>query len=142
MCGITGFAGDGTETDLRAMCAALRHRGPDGHGIHIDRRFRVGLGHERLVVIDPAGGGQPMWNEDGTVGVVFNGEIYNAGELRDQLVTSGHRFSSDHSDTEVLVHGYEQWGQDLPIRLHGMFAFGVFDAAKGQLLPEEKALLR
>ncbi|HUK34728.1 MAG TPA: asparagine synthase (glutamine-hydrolyzing) [Vicinamibacterales bacterium] len=133
MCGIAGFAGDGTETDLQTMCAALRHRGPDGHAIHIDRRFRVGLGHERLVVIDPTGGGQPMWNEDGTVGVVFNGEIYNAGELRDQLVTSGHRFSSHHSDTEVLVHGYEQWGQDLPIRLNGMFAFAVFDAAKGQL---------
>jgi asparagine synthase (glutamine-hydrolysing) len=133
MCGIAGFAGDGTETDLRAMSAALRHRGPDGQGIHVDRRFRVGLGHERLVVLDPVGGHQPMWNEDGTIGVVFNGEIYNAPELREQLVASGHCFSSDHSDTEVLVHGYEEWGQELPARLNGMFAFAVFDATEGQL---------
>jgi len=134
MCGIVGFAGDGTETDLRFMSAALQHRGPDGQGIHMDRQFHVGLGHERLAVIDPAGGYQPMWSEDGTVGVVFNGEIYNARELRDQLVDCGHRFSSDHSDTEVLVHGYEQWGRDLPIRLDGMFAFAIFDANAGQLL--------
>jgi len=133
MCGIAGFAGNGTESDLRTMSAALRHRGPDGQGVHMDRRFRVGLGHERLVVIDPAGGRQPMWNEDGTVAVVFNGEIYNARELRDQLVACGHQFSSDHADTEVLVHGYEQWGRDLPLRLNGMFAFAVFDAAQGRL---------
>jgi asparagine synthase (glutamine-hydrolysing) len=133
MCGIAGFAGDGTESDLRFMSAALRHRGPDGQGVHLDRRFRVGLAHERLVVIDPAGGHQPMWNEDGTVGVVFNGEIYNARDLRQQLISAGHRFSSDHSDTEVLVHGYEEWGSDLPIRLNGMFAFAVFDAADGRL---------
>jgi len=134
MCGIVGFAGDGTEMDLRFMSAALQHRGPDGQGIHMDRQFHVGLGHQRLAVIDPAGGYQPMWREDGTVGVVFNGEIYNARELRDQLVDCGHRFSTVHSDTEVLVHGYEQWGRDLPIRLDGMFAFAIFDANAGQLL--------
>lgn len=133
MCGITGFAGQGTEHDLRAMSAALRHRGPDGQGIHLDHRFAVGLGHERLVVIDPAGGHQPMWNEDGTVAVVFNGEIYNAGDLRDRLSAAGHRFVSDHSDTEVLVHGYEEWGRDLPARLNGMFAFAIYDAAAGLL---------
>lgn len=99
----------------------------------MDQRFRVGLGHERLVVLDPQGGHQPMWNEDRTVAVVFNGEIYNAKDLRDELSTRGHRFASDHSDTEVLVHGYEQWGRDLPIRLNGMFAFAVFDAVEGRL---------
>jgi asparagine synthase (glutamine-hydrolysing) len=133
MCGITGFAGAGSEMDLRVMSATLRHRGPDGQGVHIDTRFRVGLGHERLVVIDPRGGHQPMWNEDETVAVVFNGEIYNAPELRQQLIGHGHHFASDHSDTEVLVHGYEQWGRDLPIRLNGMFAFAVFDARHGEL---------
>jgi asparagine synthase (glutamine-hydrolysing) len=133
MCGISGFAGTGTEQDLRCMSAALRHRGPDGQGIHLDGRLRVGLGHERLVVIDPAGGHQPMWNEDGTVAVVFNGEIYNARELRDELVACGHRFSSDHSDTEVLVHGYEQWGDALPLRLNGMFAFAAFDRTAARL---------
>ena len=133
MCGITGFAGAGSEMNLRVMSASLRHRGPDGQGIHVDSRFRVGLGHERLVVIDPQGGRQPMWNEDETVAVVFNGEIYNAPDLRAQLVGHGHRFSSDHSDTEVLVHGYEQWGRELPIRLNGMFAFAVFDARRGEL---------
>ena len=133
MCGITGFVGVGTETDLRIMSEALRHRGPDGQGVHIDTRFRVALAHERLVVIDPQGGYQPMWNEDHTVAVVFNGEIYNARELREQLVGVGHRFASDHSDTEVLVHGYEQWGPDLPLRLNGMFAFAVFDANDGTM---------
>ena len=133
MCGIAGFAGIGTESDLRAMSSALRHRGPDGRGLHVDHRFPVALGHERLVVIDALGGSQPMWNETSTVAVLFNGEIYNARELRVELVAHGHRFSSDHSDTEVLVHGYEQWGRDLPARLNGMFAFAVFDAVEGRL---------
>ena len=133
MCGIVGFVGVGSQTDLRAMSGALTHRGPDGHGSHYDPRFRVALGHERLVVIDPAGGHQPMWNEDQTVAVVFNGEIYNANDLRRELVTLGHRFSSDHSDTEVLVHGYEQWGAGLPLRLNGMFAFAAYHARAGTL---------
>ena len=133
MCGIAGFVGEGSDADLGAMTATLRHRGPDGHGAHCDRQFRVALGHQRLVVLDPEGGHQPMWNEDRTVAVVFNGEIYNAGELRAELLSKGHVFVSDHSDTEVLVHGYEQWRSELPIRLNGMFAFAVFDAKQGRL---------
>ncbi|HEX5108648.1 MAG TPA: asparagine synthase (glutamine-hydrolyzing) [Vicinamibacterales bacterium] len=133
MCGITGFVGAGRQSDLTAMSAALRHRGPDGHGSYTDERNAVSLGHERLVVIDPAGGHQPMWNEDRSVAVVFNGEIYNAAELRNELAGRGHRFTSDHSDTEVLVHGFEQWGRDLPLRLNGMFAFAVYDAGAGRL---------
>jgi asparagine synthase (glutamine-hydrolysing) len=123
MCGIAGFAGAGTATALANMGAALRHRGPDGHGAYVDPRYRVGLGHQRLAVIDLDGGHQPMWNEDRTVAVVFNGEIYNAAELRAELNARGHRFASDHSDTEVLVHGFEQWQDALPERLNGMFAF-------------------
>jgi asparagine synthase (glutamine-hydrolysing) len=134
MCGIAGFVGTGSDTDLAAMTATLEHRGPDGHGAYRDRDLRVALGHRRLVVLDPEGGHQPMWNEDRSVAVVFNGEIYNAGELRAELSAKGHVFASHHSDTEVLVHGYEQWGRDLPVRLNGMFAFAAFDAGAGRLL--------
>ena len=133
MCGIAGFAGSGSRIDLEAMCEALRHRGPDGRGLHVDQTLGVGLGHARLVVVDPAGGHQPMWNEDGRVGVIFNGEIYNAPELRRELTARGHHFTSDHSDTEVLVHGYEEWGRGLPLRLNGMFAFAILDARSGRL---------
>lgn len=133
MCGIAGFAGTGSGADVAWMCDALRHRGPDGHGRHIDSTARVGLGHQRLAIIDAAGGHQPMWNEDATVAVVFNGEIYNAVTLRQQLIARGHRFRSDHSDTEVLVHGYEEWGRGLVPRLNGMFAFAVYDSNDGTL---------
>src|SRR5215203_7029553 len=104
MCGIAGFAGAGNRDHLTAMTIALRHRGPDGDGFFIDPQVPVYLGHRRLSVIDIAGGSQPMWNEDGTVGVIFNGEIYNHRKLRNELTATGHRFQSDHSDTEVLVH--------------------------------------
>jgi asparagine synthase (glutamine-hydrolysing) len=133
MCGISGFAGAGDRADLVAMTRALAHRGPDGEGFHIDSAQRVFLGHRRLAILDLEGGDQPMWNEDGRVGVVFNGEIYNHVELRAELLARGHRFRSDHSDTEVLVHGYEEWGSDLPRRLHGMFAFAIHDQRQRQL---------
>ncbi|MGE3147539.1 MAG: asparagine synthase (glutamine-hydrolyzing) [Pseudorhodoplanes sp.] len=133
MCGIVGFVGSGEVGDLRAMMALLRHRGPDGEGDHADLQERVFLGQTRLAIIDREGGRQPMWNEDGTVAVVFNGEIYNHMELRAALIARGHVFRSDHSDTEVLVHGYEQWGEDLPLKLNGMFAFAIFDARQRAL---------
>jgi asparagine synthase (glutamine-hydrolysing) len=103
------------------------HRGPDGSGAYIDRSQGVFLAHRRLAILDIEGGAQPMWNEDGQVGVIFNGEIYNHLDLRKALIAKGHHFQSDHSDTEVLVHGYEEWGADLPIRLNGMFAFAIYD---------------
>ena len=133
MCGLAGFVGEGSRDDLAAMTRALVHRGPDEEGFHIDQRHRVFLGFRRLMVIDPAGGSQPMWNENVTVCVVFNGEIYNQTELRAQLEIKGHRFRSDHSDTEVLVHGYEEWGDGLPLRLNGMFAFVVWDRVRRRL---------
>jgi len=102
MCGIAGFAGAGSREDLRAMAEAIRHRGPDGEGAHVDEKRRVFLAHRRLAIIDIAGGDQPMWNEDHTACVIFNGEIYNHLELRAELVALGHVFRSDHSDTEVL----------------------------------------
>jgi asparagine synthase (glutamine-hydrolysing) len=133
MCGIAGFFGAGDRTDLEAMTAALIHRGPDGDGFHVDTKAGLYLGHRRLAILDLAGGHQPMWNEDRTVAVNFNGEIYNHVELRRELLAAGHTFVTDHSDTEVLVHGYEQWGDALPGRLNGMFGFAIWDARRGRL---------
>lgn len=133
MCGIAGFAGEGTRGDLAAMGTALTHRGPDGGSQWIDEPARVFLGHRRLAVLDLPGGAQPMWNEDGQIGVVFNGEIYNHLELRAKLQALGHVFRSHHSDTEVLVHGYEAWGSELPIKLNGMFAFAIYDRPQQRL---------
>jgi asparagine synthase (glutamine-hydrolysing) len=127
LCGIAGFSGSGDRRDIERMTRALAHRGPDGEGFHIDEQARVFLGHRRLAIVDVAAGEQPMWSADGEIGVVFNGEIYNHLELRAELMRRGHRFLTDHSDTEVLVHGYREWGKELPIRLNGMFAFAVYD---------------
>jgi asparagine synthase (glutamine-hydrolysing) len=133
MCGICGFIGLGSRDDLARMTAALVHRGPDSEGQFVDMAERVFLGHRRLAVVDLPGGLQPMWNEDGRVGIVFNGEIYNHADLRAALVRCGHRFASDHSDTEVLVHGFEQWGEGLLPRLNGMFAFAILDRRRKRL---------
>ena len=133
MCGIAGFVGPGDREDVLAMMAALVHRGPDGSGEYHDPEFNVHLGHRRLAVVDIAGGAQPMWTRDATLGIVFNGEIYNHRELRAELESKGYRFSSDHSDTEVLLHGYAEWREALPSRLNGMFAFCIYDRPRGVL---------
>lgn len=134
MCGIAGILRlDGTDANpdtTRAMSDRLRRRGPDGEGIYIDNA--VGLGHRRLSIIDLEGGRQPIANEDGTVWVTCNGEIYNFAELRHQLEQKGHRFRT-RSDTEVIVHAYEEWGEESVKRLRGMFAFAVWDARRGRL---------
>lgn len=119
--------------DLRRMTAAMRHRGPDAEGDYEDRGNGVYLGHRRLSIIDIEGGAQPMWTPDGALGVVFNGEIYNHVELRHRLMDRGHRFETDHSDTEVLLHGYRQWGAGLPERLNGMWAFAIYDRTRMEL---------
>jgi asparagine synthase (glutamine-hydrolysing) len=127
VCGIAGFVGRGDSEDLRRMSAALVHRGPDGEGSWRDPLDPVWLAHRRLAVVDPAGGGQPMSTPDGDLVVVFNGEIYNHAELRRELEARGHRFASDHSDTEVLLHGYRAWGASLLERLEGMWAFALYE---------------
>lgn len=127
MCGIAGFVGAGDLQTLERMTATLADRGPDGAGHYVDEDNGIHLGHRRLSILDVAGGAQPMWNEDASVCVVFNGEIYNHAELRIELERCGHRFRTDHSDTEVLVHGFEQWGDELPAKLNGMFAFAIYD---------------
>ena len=113
--------------------AALAHRGPDDSGQWIDQKQRLFLGHQRLSIVDVAGGAQPMVNADGRIVVVFNGAIYNHLDLRRELQSKGYRFQTDHSDTEVLVHGFAEWGEDLPRRLNGMFAFAVYDQRRGIL---------
>jgi len=133
VCGIAGFVGSGGARDLAAMSAAVAHRGPDGVSEWIDAARSVHVAHRRLAVLDPAHGAQPMWNEDRTVAVIFNGEIYNHHELRRELLAQGHVFRSSHSDTEVLVHGYEAWGDALPCRLNGMFAFAIVDLRRDVL---------
>ena len=133
MCGIAGFAGPGDRDDLAAMTAALVHRGPDGEGTYLDPDRPVFLGHRRLAVIDVASGAQPMWDARGDLGVVYNGEIYNHRDLRAELEARGHRFRTDHCDTEVLIHGYREWGAALPARLNGMFAFCLYDRVAGAL---------
>ena len=133
MCGIAGFVGPGDRADLVAMTDALIHRGPDGEGYYIDGESAVFLGHRRLAIVDIAGGAQPMWNARGTTGVVFNGEIFNHRELRAELEAAGYRFATDHSDTEVLIHGYDAWGEEMPARLNGQFAFCIYDKIRGRL---------
>ena len=129
MCGITGFARAHHDAEearriVKAMADRIVYRGPDGEGYYVDDQ--VALGHRRLSIIDLEGGKQPMFNEDGSLAVIFNGEIYNFQSLRKELIAAGHTFST-RSDTEVLLHGYEQWGDGLPARLRGMFTFVLWD---------------
>ena len=136
MCGITGILRRDRSTPIDAsrlshMSAQLVHRGPDAGGIW--KASGVGLAHRRLSIIDLAGGDQPISNEDDSIQVVFNGEIYNYPELRRQLIGRGHHFQTQ-SDTEVLVHLYEDEGADFVNRLRGMFAFALWDSRAGKLL--------
>ena len=132
MCGICGFANYRNEDLLKGMASRLAHRGPDEDGFFIEGE-KVSLGMRRLKIIDLATGGQPISNEDGSVTVVFNGEIYNFKELRAGLEVKGHRFRT-RTDTEVLVHLYEEHGADLAPKLRGMFAFAIWDSRKAALL--------
>lgn len=134
MCGICGMTGPVDVASLKRMVAALVHRGPDDGGIYVSENHEAGLGSRRLSVIDlSAAGHMPMVSTDGAVTLVYNGEIYNFQELRSRLEAAGHRFRS-HSDTEVIVHGYEEWAVDLFARLNGIFALALWDSSKHQLL--------
>src|SRR6058998_4264113 len=136
MCGIVGIVKLNPletvdEECLKRMRDVLQHRGPDDKGLVIDGP--VGLGHRRLAIVDVRGGHQPMANEDGTVWIVFNGEIYNHAELRPRLEACGHRYRT-RSDTETILHLYEEEGERCVERLRGMFAFAVWDRTRGRLL--------
>jgi asparagine synthase (glutamine-hydrolysing) len=132
MCGICGIAGSPGQTiDESVLCAmtnAIAHRGPDGEGLFVDGH--VGLGHRRLSLIDLEGGSQPIFNEDRSVVVIYNGEIFNYRELTDELLARGHVFQT-RSDTETLVHLYEEHGMDMLQKLRGMFAFALLDRRSG-----------
>jgi asparagine synthase (glutamine-hydrolysing) len=132
ICGIFDFAGKPVDRGLlERMIGRIRHRGPDGEGYFVSGH--VGLGSCRLSIIDLEGGAQPQSNEDESVHVIFNGEIYNYIELRQELIQNGHRFKS-RSDTEIIVHAYEEWGADCTNRFNGMFAFALWDVDRGRLL--------
>ncbi len=127
MCGIFGFYGFDDRGLLQRMSKILKHRGPDDRGFFTDDR--VGLGNVRLSIIDVEGGRQPIYNEDNSIVVVYNGKIYNFKELRRELERRGHRFYTN-TDTEVIVHAYEEWGFDCVKRFNGMFAFALWDSNK------------
>ncbi|MEW6530042.1 MAG: asparagine synthase (glutamine-hydrolyzing) [Thermodesulfobacteriota bacterium] len=137
MCGIAGICGPGAsrevlENQLTDMTAPLSHRGPDGEGLWIDSDARCAIGHKRLAIIDPAGGQQPMCNEDESIWITFNGCIYNYQDLARVLRQHGHVFRTN-SDTEVIVHAYEQWGAECVKRFNGMWGFAIWDAREGAL---------
>jgi asparagine synthase (glutamine-hydrolysing) len=136
MCGICGIATPSPSEPvpaelLQAMCRTIIHRGPDDEGIFTGAG--VGLGVRRLSIIDLAGGHQPLSNEDGTIWIAHNGEVYNFPELRDELIGRGHRFST-RTDTETIVHAYEEWGEDFVQRLRGMFAVALWDEKEKKLI--------
>ncbi len=137
MCGIVGLVGESSHSlDLdavvRAMNQTLTHRGPDEEGLAVFPTAAVAM--RRLSIVDLSGGQQPMWDESRELCIVFNGEIYDHTALREELVALGHRFLSDHSDTEVLIHGYEEWGSALFPRLNGMFAIAIWDLRRNELV--------
>jgi asparagine synthase (glutamine-hydrolysing) len=142
MCGICGQFnfGDGAPVaprDIEAMTSTIVHRGPDDEGFHFDGG--LGLGFRRLSIIDLAGGHQPMSDAEETVWVIFNGEIYNFETLRDELESRGHRFRTK-SDTEVIIHGYKQWGTDVFDRLNGMFGIALWDVRRRRLVLARDAM--
>ncbi len=134
MCGIAGilapFPAERLQAGAVALAGAQQHRGPDGAGVHV--QGPVALAHRRLSIIDLEAGAQPLANEDHTIWITFNGEIYNYRELRDTLAQRGHRFRTQ-SDTEVIVHAYEEWGDRCVTHLRGMFAFAIADARRHRL---------
>jgi asparagine synthase (glutamine-hydrolysing) len=137
VCGIVAIVTSrtaGLERHIRAMNETLVHRGPDGAGLEISPAEGIAIAMRRLSILDIEGGQQPMWDESRRHAVVFNGEIYNSTDLRVELTAKGHRFCTDHSDTEVLVHGYEEWGVGLFTRLNGMFAFVIWDRPQRHLV--------
>lgn len=142
MCGICGIVGSENRPEtverLGRMMRAMTHRGPDGEGVFTTARAAIGM--RRLSIIDLPGGQQPIWNESGTLAVIFNGEIYNFRELRRSLEDAGHVFRT-RSDTETVIHSYEEWGRDCVLHLRGMFAFAIVETPNGKTNPAQRVFL-
>jgi asparagine synthase (glutamine-hydrolysing) len=133
MCGIVGFCGDGGYDTLKKMASALWYRGPDNEGFYFNTTSRVALGHRRLSIIDLEGSNQPIFNEDNKICVICNGEIYNYKELRDELIQKKHIFKTN-GDTEVILHGYEEYAERIVDKLNGMFVFAIYDQKQNRIL--------
>ena len=138
MCGFIGFVDSINKKEkkeiIKKMADLIKHRGPDGEGYFVDNN--IALGHRRLSIVDLKNGSQPMYNEDKTIAIIFNGEIYNHLKLKEELEKSDHQFQSN-CDTEVLIHGYEEWGiEKLLKKLVGMFAFVIYDQKKKKTCEE------
>ena len=134
MCGIVGFIGGQSKNKkeiIKKMADRINHRGPDEEGFFVDNE--IALGHKRLSIIDLGGGKQPMWNETHDKVIIYNGEIYNYKELREELIKKGHQFLTE-SDTEVILHGYEEYQEELFAKLRGMFAFVIYDTKTKELI--------
>ena len=131
MCGIAGIVGIESKEVIKSMCDVIRHRGPDDCGYYIDKN--ISLGHRRLSIIDLKTGKQPIHNEDETIWIVYNGEVYNFQELRKDLKEKGHKFYTE-TDTETLVHAYEEYGDSFVRHLRGMFSFALWDSKKRRLI--------
>jgi asparagine synthase (glutamine-hydrolysing) len=132
MCGICGFTGEQDEVILKRMTDSIYHRGPDDDGFFVDGKINLGI--RRLSIIDVKTGQQPIHNENKNLWTVFNGEIYNFQAIRTDLEGKGHRFYTDHSDTEVIVHLYEEYGRDFTHQINGMFALALWDRQEEKLL--------
>lgn len=132
MCGFCGFTGEvlNREQVLHAMADRITHRGPDSDGYYMDND--IAMAFRRLSIIDLGTGHQPLYNEDKTLVLTFNGEIYNYQDLRRELIAAGHIFTTE-SDSEVLLHGFEQWGEELLPRLRGMFGFAIWNTVDKSL---------
>ena len=130
MCGINGIISKDKNKDklIKSMNEKILHRGPDAEGIFVEGD--VALGQRRLSIIDLAGGNQPIYNEDKSILIMYNGEVYNYKELKEELTE--YKFETE-SDTEVVLHGYEKWVHDLPKKLRGMFAYAIYDKNKGEI---------
>lgn len=133
MCGICGFTGEVIDRDkvIKNMTDVITHRGPDSDGVFMDDY--IAMGFRRLSIIDLDAGHQPIYNEDKTLVLTFNGEIYNYKELRKVLIAKGHKFYTD-TDSEVLIHGFEEWREDLLLKLRGMFGFAIYNTKDKSVL--------
>ena len=138
MCGINGIISKEKDKDklIKEMNKRIVHRGPDAEGIFVDGD--VALGQRRLSIIDLAGGNQPIYNEDKSILIMYNGEVYNYKELKEELTE--YKFETE-SDTEVVLHGYEKWGHDLPKKLRGMFAYAIYERIRERYLYQEISLV-